>query len=93
MLQGDRESGGAQQPVAVVARLPLHGPDGGGDAEAETASTSPGEPGRSGGHRQGRQPGHPRVPVPVPEPALELLHAQLPPGQELVRENRRQRLD
>lgn len=45
-------------------------PEAGADVQAEPGGDGLSAPWRSAGHRG--------VPVPVPEPALELLHARLP---------------
>lgn len=91
VLQGRSESGGAQQPVAAVAGHALHGLVGARHPQEEAAAAGPRQPGPHRRHRQGRQPSHTGVPVPVQEPALELHHQELPQGEESVRQDRRSR--
>jgi len=89
-LQGSRESRRAEQPdsdvpgrvqVRFLREFPL-------DAAAEAAAAGARKPRRPSRGVQRCQHGHQRVPVPVQQPPLELLHQELPQGQKPLWQNR-----
>lgn len=88
MFQGYSQVWGTQQPSADVPDHGLPGPYSPVFTAEEAAQAGPGEPGGHHGHHQGRQPSHTRVPIPVQEPKVELLHQELPQGEEPLRQDR-----
>lgn len=89
MLKGDCQGGGAEQHIAPIAGSTLHGPLGPRYSAEEAATSGQGESGSLGGSGQGCQPSDTRVPVPIPEPKMELLHQKFPEGKKSFRKNRR----
>lgn len=87
-FQGNCQGGRTEQHFSAGERDDLHGPGDPRHPEAEAASVGTGEPGSAGGHCQGCQHGHQRVPASVPESTVELLDEEFPPREESVREDR-----
>lgn len=81
---GHSKSWRAEQLITTLTRRTVHGTGRARDATPQAAAAGAREPRRARGGRARRKPRRRRVPAPVQIQTVELLHEELPEGQESI---------